>query len=99
MLSVQWNFKCIVYFEMLLRNQTINSNAYCRQLMKLDKEIQKKRPELATRKGVIFHQDNARQHTSLVTRKKLLELGWEVMPHPLYSPELAPSDCYLFRSL
>ena len=65
----------------------------------MDKEIEEKRPELATRKGVIFHQDNARPHTSLVTRKKLLELGWEVMPHPPYSPDLAPSDYHLFRSL
>ena len=43
--------------------------------MKLDKEIKEKRPELATHKGVIFHQDNARPHTSLVAGKKLLELG------------------------
>ena len=50
--------------------------------MKLDKEIKEKRTELATGKCVIFHQDNARPHTSLVTRKKLLELRWEVMPHP-----------------
>ena len=78
MLSVWWNFKGIVYFELLPRNQTINSNVYCRQLMKLDNEMKEKRPELATRKGVIFHQDNARQHRSLVTRKKLLVLGWEV---------------------
>ena len=54
---------------------------------------------MATRKSVIFHQDNARPHTSLVTRKKLLKLGWEVMPHPPYSPDLAPSDYLLFRSL
>ena len=67
--------------------------------MKLDKEIKEKRPELANRKVVIFHQDNARPHTSLVTRKKLLELGWEVMPHPPYSPSLAQSDYHLFRSL
>ena len=65
--------------------------------MKLDKTIKEKRPELTTRKGVVFHQDNARPHTSLVTRRKLLELGWEVMPHPLYSPDLAPSDYHLFR--
>ena len=32
--------------------------------MKLDKEIKEKRPELATRKGVIFHQNNARPHIS-----------------------------------
>ena len=38
------------------------------------------------------------RNTSLVTRKKLLELGWEVMPHPPYSPDLAPSDYHLFRS-
>ena len=67
--------------------------------MELDKEIKEKRPELAIREGVIFHQDNARPDTSLVTRKKLLELGWEVMPHPPYSPDLALSDYYLFRSL
>ena len=28
-----------------------------------------------------------------------LRLGWEVMLHPPYSPDLAPSDYYLFRSL
>ena len=73
MLSVWWDFKGIVYFKLLPRNQTINSNVYCRQLMKLDEEIKEKRTELTTRKGVIFYQDNARPHTSLVTRKKLLE--------------------------
>ena len=99
MLSVWWDFKGIVYFELLPKNQTINSNVYCRQLMKLDKEMEGKRPELATRKGVIFCEDNARLHTSLVTCKKLLELGWEVMPHPPYIPNLAPSDYHLFRSL
>ena len=99
MLSVWWDFKGILYFELLTRNQTINSNVYCRQIMKLDKEIKEKRPELATRKGVIFHQDNARSHTSLVTRKKLLEVGWKEMPHPRYSPDLAPFDYHLFRSL
>ena len=29
MLSVWWDFKGIVYFELLPRNQTINSNVYC----------------------------------------------------------------------
>ena len=99
MLSVWWDFEGIVYFELNPRNKTINSNVYCRQLMNSDKEIKEKRPELATRKGVNFHQDNARPHTSLVTRKKLLGLGWEVMPYPPYSPDLAPSDYHLFRSL
>ena len=74
MLSVWWDFKGILYFELLQSNQAINSNVYCHQLMKLDNEIKEKRSELTTRKGVIFHQDNARPHTSLVTRKRLLQL-------------------------
>ncbi|EZA61916.1 Histone-lysine N-methyltransferase SETMAR [Ooceraea biroi] len=55
--------------------------------------------KLVNRKGVVFHHDNARPRTSLVTREKLLQLGWDVLPHPPYSPDLAPSDYHSFRSL
>lgn len=99
LLSVWWDYKGIVYFELLPRNQTINSEVYIRQLTNLNNAIQEKRPELANRKGIVFHHDNARPHTSLATRQKLLELGWDVLPHPPYSPDLAPSDYHLFRSL
>ena len=47
----------------------------------------------------MFHQDNARPHTSLVTRQKLRELGWEVLSHPPYSPDIAPSDYHQFLSM
>ena len=50
-------------------------------------------------KGVIFYHDNATPHTFLATGQKLLRLSWEVMLHPPYSPDPAPSDYYLFRSL
>ncbi|GFS77664.1 histone-lysine N-methyltransferase SETMAR [Trichonephila clavipes] len=35
----------------------------------------------------------------LVTRQKLWKLGWEVLMHPPYSPDLAPSDYHLFPAL
>ncbi|KZC10043.1 Histone-lysine N-methyltransferase SETMAR, partial [Dufourea novaeangliae] len=54
---------------------------------------------LVNRKGVVFFHDNARPHTCVVTRQKLLELGWDVLPHPPYSPNVTPSDSHLFRSL
>ena len=34
-----------------------------------------------------------------MTRQKLRELGWEVLIHPPYSPDLAPSDYHLFLSM
>ena len=34
-----------------------------------------------------------------MTRQKLLQLGWEILIHPLYSPDIAPSDFLLFWSL
>ncbi|GFY24200.1 histone-lysine N-methyltransferase SETMAR [Trichonephila clavipes] len=43
--------------------------------------------------------DNARTHTSVATRHNLWELGWEVLMHPPYSPDLAPSDYHLFLAL
>ena len=61
--------------------------------------VKEKRSELVNRKGVIFHHDNATPHTSSNTRQKLLRLDWEAMLYPPYSPNLAPSDYYLFRSL
>jgi len=74
---------------------TINSEL-CSQLNRLQEAIKEKRPELINRKGVVFHHDNARPHTSLMTRQKLRELDWEVLMHP---SDLAPSDYHLFRSL
>ena len=47
------------------------------QLAKLSDAVQEKRPELANRKGVFFQRDNAKPYTSLVTRQKLFERGWD----------------------
>ena len=89
----------MVFFELLPRNHPNNSDVYCRQVNELNAAVKEKRPELVNRKGFIFHHDNATPHTSSVTRQELFRLGWEVMLHPLYKSDLAPSDCYLFRSL
>jgi [histone H3]-lysine36 N-dimethyltransferase SETMAR len=50
-------------------------------------------------KKVLFHQDNALCHKSIETTAKLHRLGYELLPHPSYSPDLAPSDLFLFADL
>jgi len=61
-------------------------------------DIRSKRRGLQA-KGVLFHQDNARPHTAVRTMAKIKELGWEVLVHPPYSSELAPSNFHLFGLL
>jgi hypothetical protein len=34
-----------------------------------------------------------------MTKAAIQELDWEILPHPPHSPDLAPSDYHLFRSL
>ena len=49
MMSIWWDWKGEVFFELLPRNQTINSDVYCRQLNKLNaavKELKKHRKKI-----------------------------------------------------
>lgn len=96
MLSVWWDAKGVVYFELLPHHVTITAAYYCSQLQRLNEELSKVRPG---QDKILFLHDNARPHSAKLTRLQLLEFGWELLPHPPYSPDLAPSDYHLFRAL
>ena len=51
------------------------------------------------KKKVLFHQDNAPYHKSSTTVGKLHELHFELLLHPPFSPDLTPSDYWLFVDL
>jgi hypothetical protein len=50
-------------------------------------------------KCVAMLQDNFCLHTVTYTVEILCQLNFEVLKYPLYSSDLAPSDCQLFGSL
>ena len=66
---------------------------YAKLFGRFNAEFQKKRPHLAKKK-VLFHQDNALAHTSAMVTTKLVELHNILLPHPPYSPDLAPYDLF-----
>ena len=74
--------------------QTYTSSIYSTSI-----SLFKKCPALINWKNVVLLHDNARPHTARVTQEKILELDWPFLPHPPSSPDLAPSDYHLYRSL
>ncbi|GJQ83005.1 hypothetical protein Trydic_g15821 [Trypoxylus dichotomus] len=98
MLSIWWNPKRVVYFELFPRNRTVHLDVCSQQYLKLDEAIEEEKLGLVNRKGIVFRHDNARPRTSLTTRTRLSDY-WKIVLHPPYSPELAPSDYHSFRSV
>lgn len=98
MATVFWDAQGIIFIDFLQKGKTINGEYYASLLDQLNKEIKTKRPHLAKKK-ILFHHDNAPAHSSAIATAKLVELRYEVLPHPPYSPDLAPSDYYLFPNM
>ena len=58
---------------------------------------EKRRGKLS--KGILIRQDNAKVHTCKITMDAVDRNGYELIPHPTYSLDLAPSDYFLFSNL
>ncbi|UYV67982.1 SETMAR [Cordylochernes scorpioides] len=100
MLCIWWDQLGVIYYELLQPNETITGERYQQQLMRLSRALKIKRPLYAKRHGkVIYQHDNARPHVAKVVKETLEALQWDVLPHPLYSPDIAPSDYHMFRSM
>lgn len=100
MLCVWWDQEGVIYYELLKPGETVNTQRYRQQLMTLNDALLEKRPAWVTRhEKVIFQHDNAPAHKPKPARDTIAALHWDVLPHPLYSPDLAPSDFHLFASM
>jgi len=98
LVSIFWNQGGILLIDYLPKGQTINAE-YCSSMLMQLKDILKEKERGKITKGVLFLHDNAGAHRALATRKKLTFLGFRCLDHPPYSPDLAPSDYYLFPGL
>ena len=54
-------------------------------------------PALVNRKGPVLH--NTWPHIEQPMHQKLNELGYKVLPHLPYSPDLSPTDYHFFKHL
>ncbi|XP_045451016.1 histone-lysine N-methyltransferase SETMAR-like [Melitaea cinxia] len=99
MASVFWDAQGIIMVEYLEKGATITSSYYADQIRDQLREAIKEKRRGKLRTGVLFHQDNAPAHKAAVAMAAIQETGFELLEHPPYSPDPAPSDFYLFPRL
>ena len=88
----------IIMTDYLEQGHTITGNYYSALLTKLRSTLAKKsRGKL--QKGILLLHDNAQAHRSMMAVHTSMQCGFKILLHPPYSPDLAPSDFFLFPSL
>ena len=94
MLTIFWNSCGVVHVDFADRHQRLNAEYYGEQVRKARQAVRKPRNQ-----NLYLLHDNAPIHTAATTSTAINDLDFHVLPHPPYSPDLAPSDYYLFRHL
>ena len=89
----------MIYMHWFPIGQTVNKEYYVEVLREFRKRFHRKRPALFKSGQWHFHQDNAPVHTSILVIDYLTKMGIKTVPHPPYSPDLAPCDFWLFPKL
>ena len=82
--------------DILPEGQIFNSSYFIDYILK---PLSLKRSTICVqtdKKLLWLHLDNCRVHNSKSATESLRMLGFKRAPHPPYSPDLAPSDFYLF---
>ncbi len=95
-----WDPRGVVHQKYLSkgRNSTVNVERYSKTLFNLRTSIKNKHSSSLSH-GVVFLHDNARPHVAALTQSFLKDFCWDILSHPPYSLDLAPSDFELITKL
>jgi len=98
MATIFWDSEGILMIDFKERNTTVNGPYYASLLYKLREAIKEKRRGKLS-KGVLLLHDNAPVHCAPDPKAAVSKCGFKELNHPPYSPDLAPSDYFLFSKL
>lgn len=98
MATIFWDCEGILLIDYLPPKTTMTGQYYANLMAKLRNAIKEKRRG-KLRNGVLLLHDNAPAHTSKLAKLAIRDSGFEEIDHPPYSPDMAPSDYYLFPKL
>jgi len=99
MLNLFWDERGVIFEHYIPRGNTVKSAMYADLLENHQLPVIKSKRRGLLSTGVLLQQDNARPHTARSTVATIQNLSFECLPHPPYSPDLVPSDFYVFGPL
>jgi hypothetical protein len=91
--------KGVLHHEFSCQGQTVNRWYYLEVLKRLRENVRRKRPQLWKNNYGFLHHDNVPAHALLLIRDFLANTNTTVLPQPPCSPDLPPSDFFLFPKL
>jgi histone-lysine N-methyltransferase SETMAR len=99
MLIVCYDFFGVILVHRVPEYQNVNQQYYRHFIIHhLRPALCKKRPR-TLEQGLLLLHDNASPHKGRMVQELLADYGWEVLPHPPYSPDLSPCDYDLFPKM
>ncbi|KAA6385817.1 MAG: putative mariner transposase [Streblomastix strix] len=98
LLTVFWTGEMILFKHWTFSGKTMTSTRFTDEVLKPMVKIAK--IQITKEKGkLLLHMDNATSHTAKYTKNYIAKSSLTQIRHPAYSPDLAPSDYYLFGVL
>ncbi|KAJ7317457.1 hypothetical protein JRQ81_003619 [Phrynocephalus forsythii] len=88
----------VILTDYLPKGETLNSNYYCNLLEKLCDALKQKHCGMIS-KGVRLLDYNVPVYMAQASIVTTHCLGYELLQHPPYSPDLVPSDFFLFPEM
>ncbi|GJQ85248.1 hypothetical protein Trydic_g18482 [Trypoxylus dichotomus] len=85
-----WDVQNVIMVDFFELECTINALQYVTTLKKLQTKVMV---------DVLHLHGNARPPTGNHTTEEIVKIEWEILPHPSYRPDLAPSAFHFFDAL
>ena len=99
MVTVWWSAARLIHYTFLNPGEIITSKKYVQQINEMHQKLQCLQPALVNRKGPILLHNNNQLHVAQPMIQNSNKLGYKVLPHPPYLPDLSPTDCHFFKHL
>ena len=99
MICIFWNPNGIIVIDGMERGMSMNSEAFIDKILIPITESHEFAVAKKQKKTITLHMDNSRVHRSTMVNNFMMDNKLKNAPHPPYSPDLAPSDFYLFGYL